>query len=170
MLIVIPLVVFLSGTATSVNWKACSGTTKGTIKNVVVAGCETADTCQLHKGKNASIEIDFTPAEDTASAQSVVYGIIFGMKHKFDLANPDVCKDSGVACPLKSGTSYAYTTNIYVSSSYPSLSLTVEWEIQDAAGADLICFTIPVKLVGDNTVSSLHSLPDSRLLFRSKKL
>jgi len=170
--IIIPLVlVFLSGTAYSVIWKACPGTTKGTIKNVNVVGCETTDTCELHKGKNASIEIDFTPAEDSASAKSVVYGVIFGLKHKFDLANPDVCKDSGVVCPLKSGSAYTYTTNIYVSPSYPSLSLTVEWEIQDAASADLVCFTIPVKLVSASSDNSAHhALPDSRLTFRSNKL
>jgi len=153
-------------TIQAVKWVNCPGTTPlGVVSKVAVGGCDTTPVCILIKGQNASFEIDFTIGEDTNTAKSVVHGIIDKIPFPFTPDNPDVCKDSGITCPIKNKSINSYKTQIYVKTGYPPVSVTVKWEIQDDNGKDIVCIELPAKISsGNNTPKS-----DSRLLFKSQK-
>jgi len=147
----------LCAAANAIVWAPCSGvSTKGTPTKVAVGGCEQTSTCSLKKGQNATIEIDFTINEDSNSAKSVVHGIIEHIPVPFPLDDPNVCKDSGIQCPLKSGSTYSYKTYIFVKTIYPSIKLKVRWEIQDDSGNDILCVELPAK------IESANNTPKSR--------
>ena len=40
------------------------------------------------------------------------------------LPDPNVCNGKGVTCPMKSGTEYSPTVNVFVNPKYPSVSNT----------------------------------------------
>jgi Niemann-Pick C2 protein len=167
-LVTVALVLGVLAPINAVKWVNCPNTKlMGTVSLVAVAGCDTTPVCILKKGQNASIEIDFVINEDSKVAKSVVHGIIAGVPFPFGLDHPDVCTESGVQCPLKSGTSYTYKTHIYVKSDYPSVSVKVRWEIQDDQGNDIVCIELPAKL------SSVNSTPkqlNTNLLFQHRQL
>lgn len=112
------------------------------------------------KGKNASFAVTFTINEDSTSAKAIVHGIIAGVPVPFPIPNPDACKDSGLTCPLKKGTQYTYTTQIFVRTEYPSIKLVVKYELQDQNSNDIFCVLIPVEIEASNSVRKLHNLWD----------
>ena len=59
--------------------------------------------------------------EAAAKLHSVVHGIVARVPVPFPLPNPDGCKDSGLTCPLKTGTDLTFTQMIPVKSSYPQV-------------------------------------------------
>lgn len=155
------VVCFTVTTTRAVKWINCPGATlKGKVSDVIVVGCESTPVCELKKGQNASIEIDFTSDVASAEATSVVHGIIAGVPFPFSPPNPHVCKDSGVVCPLKKDEQYKYKTYIYVKSEYPSVAVKVKWEIQDVDGNDIVCIELPAKL---------SSVTGNRLLFQPRQ-
>jgi Niemann-Pick C2 protein len=123
------------------------GSTGSKVKDVIVSGCESTDTCNLPKGKNVSFTVDFTTNEVVSKATAVVHGIIEGIPTPFPFGHPDACTDSGLACPLKSSTSYTYKQQIFVNPSYPKLKLVVKWEVKDQASKDVFCVEVPVQIV-----------------------
>jgi len=166
--VVVLLLCVAAGSA--VKWINCPGASlKGVVSDLKIPGCETTPICKLKKGVNVSFEIDFTIKEDAKAAKSVVHGIIAGVPFPFNLDNPDVCSDSGVTCPMKSGSQYTYKTHIYVKPEYPSVSVKVKWEIVDPDGNDIVCIMLPAELSGQNSKTS-KSAADNRILFRSNKL
>jgi len=154
----------------AVKWISCPDVkTLGVVQSLSIIGCESTPVCTLIKGKNASLEIDFTTTENSNAGTSVVHGIIAGIRVPFALSNPDVCKDSGVSCPLQTGTTYKYMTQIFVKTIYPSIKLKVQWEIQDDAGKDLICIELPAQ-ISDSSAGFKSLGASSRLRFASKHL
>lgn len=139
-------IAFSSYASAKPKWKDC-GSVNGVVTDVNVAGCESAPfQCELVRGQNSSFAIDFDSKSDTSALKAVVHGIIADIPVPFPLDNPDACKDSNIVCPLKSGTHYKYSSSIFVKPSYPALSLTVKWELQDKDGKDVACVYIPVKI------------------------
>ncbi|KAI8482755.1 PREDICTED: epididymal secretory protein E1-like [Branchiostoma belcheri] len=131
--------------AESVKYLDC-GSSVGKIAEVDVTPCP-AEPCELIKGGNTSIAVKFTSNEVVNNATSVVHGILAGVPVPFPLSNPDGCKDSGLECPLKSSTTYTYTTILPVKPVYPQLKLVVKWELKDEKKNDIFCFEVPVKIV-----------------------
>jgi len=132
----------------AINWISCGGS--GTLKQLTVTGCEKTPVCPIKKGTNATIVFDFmTGTDDVSSATSIVHGIIAKIPVPFPLPNPDACntEGSGLSCPLKANTAYTYSSSIPVLTEYPSLTVTVEWELKDSAGNDVFCAKMPVKIV-----------------------
>jgi len=127
-------------------FKDC-GTPAGSLKAVRVPGCENVPVCPIHKGTNASVEFDFVSNAVADKATSVVHGVIAHIPVPFAIPNPDACKtaDSGIDCPLKPGT-HTLTSHIPVLKEYPSLTLTVKWELQDANGNDIFCAMMPLSI------------------------
>lgn len=52
-----------------------------------------------------------------------VYGKIASVTIPFPIPEDDGCKDSGLSCPLQSGTEYNYTMTIPVRKLYPQVIL-----------------------------------------------
>ncbi|KER33363.1 putative epididymal secretory protein E1 [Opisthorchis viverrini] len=115
------------------------------VTNVSIEPCDTMP-CTLYKGEKAKIAINFTATEPIIPGKASVHGIILGIPTPFPLEYPDVCNFTEPECPLKPGVQYGYTYQLFVSSSYPSIHLTVKWELTDIAGHTFLCVEMPVKL------------------------
>merc|ERR1719154_1040382 len=122
----------------------CTGS--GKVQAVFVDPCDNPSSCTLHKGKNSTISIAFTPNGMTKSVTSVVHGVIVGVPVPYPITGVDGCKDSGLTCPLKPGVPVKFFKAIYVSKLYPSLKLLVKWELKDQDKKDLACVEIPVQV------------------------
>ncbi|CAH1262677.1 NPC intracellular cholesterol transporter 2-like [Branchiostoma lanceolatum] len=122
------------------------GSKVGQIVSVDVTPCP-KEPCDLIKGGNTTIAVKFTSKEVVNNATAVVHGILAGVPIPFPLSNADGCKDSGLECPLKSSTTYMYTTILPVKSVYPQLKLVVKWELKDEKKDDIFCFEVPVQIV-----------------------
>jgi len=141
------LVVFIA--AVDAAFKDC-GSKEGKIKDVLISGCKPTDNpCIIHKGTNTSLTIDFTTTSpgSITGVKTVVHGIIKGIPVPWPGVHTDACTQSGLVCPLKPSTSYAFTTSLLVSTSYPSIKALVKWELEDdKTGTDIICAIFPVEL------------------------
>lgn len=123
------------------------GSEVGTLTSLVVEGCdEAAPRCILKRNTNASIQITFTPKQDTSAVNAVVHGIILGVPAPFILDNPDGCVNCGMECPLRTGQTYTYTAVLPILKKYPRVTVDVKWELQDSNEKNLVCVLIPSKL------------------------
>lgn len=138
-------------------WKSCDDSGRGKVSAVAVVGCENVPVCVMKKGQNASLSVTFVINEDSSSATAVVHGIVAGVPVPFPLPNPDGCKDSGLKCPLKKGTQYTYSTNIFIRKEYPAIKLVVKFELQDQNSKDIWCVLVPVE-IGDGNKYSVKKL------------
>jgi len=132
----------------AITWISCGPA--GTLQKVNVIGCEKTPICPIKKGTNATIVFDFKTTGAVQNATSIVHGIIAKIPIPFPLPEPDACNTagSGLTCPLKAATQYKYTSTIPVLKEYPSLQVTVEWELKDKDGNDVFCAKMPIKIVG----------------------
>ena len=131
--------------AVPVQFKDC-GSKTGHIKVVDVSNCDKFP-CPLKRGSDATIKVTYTPTTGSASAKSVVHGIIAGLPVPFNPPVTDTCASSVPACPSKANTDVTFTATLPIQTMYPKLSLTVKWEVQDDNNQDLVCFMIPVVIV-----------------------
>jgi Niemann-Pick C2 protein len=138
------LIVSLLSGIDCIRWKLCGGS--GKVSDVKVSGCETDPICNLKKGQSSSFAVTFANNEAVTSATAVVHGIVMGLPVPFPLDNPNACKDSGMTCPLDSGTRYTYSNSVYISPKYPKVKLVVKYEVKDQNGSDLFCVEIPVQI------------------------
>jgi len=119
------------------------GSTSGEVKSVDVTNCpDSEEVCKLERGKSAGITINFVSKCESKSLKAVVHGVIHSVPMPFPIPNPDACK-SGVTCPMKNGETYTYTNNLNIRNSYPAISVTVRWELQDDQTKNTVCVEIP---------------------------
>ncbi|KAH9592597.1 Phosphatidylglycerol/phosphatidylinositol transfer protein, variant 3 [Schistosoma haematobium] len=77
-----------------------------------------------------------------------VHGVIAHVPVPFPLDNSELCNFVSPVCPLiPSIENYTHTYSLYVSTSYPSISLTIRWELQDSSNEDIVCVEFPVQLI-----------------------
>lgn len=120
----------------------------GTVSKVEVSDCpDSEDTCILKKGTKPSISIQFQSKTQSNTIKAVVHGVIAGVPLPFPLpkAQSDGCK-SGVTCPMTPGQSFTYTNAIDVKTQYPSLGVTVRWELKDDKSSDVVCVELPCEI------------------------
>ncbi|CAH2229683.1 ecdysteroid-regulated 16 kDa protein [Pararge aegeria] len=123
------------------------GSKLSTVERVGVSGCsEDATECVLKRNSNVTISVDFTPTVDAKSLETVVHGVIMSLPVPFPLPQPDACKDCGLTCPIKAGNIANYKSTLPVLKSYPKVKVDVKWELQNAAGEDLVCVLIPARI------------------------
>lgn len=119
----------------------------GKITKVEVIPCELdGEACILRAGKNATIKVSFDSKVASAKLKAVVHGIVGSVPIPFHIPQADACQKSGISCPLKPSTSYDYSTEIPVLSSYPRMSVKVKWELIDSNNKDVVCIIIPAKI------------------------
>ncbi|OXU16317.1 hypothetical protein TSAR_004732 [Trichomalopsis sarcophagae] len=162
------LVALFCAATRAVEFKDC-GSTAGNFDKVEISNCDlSAPACVLKKGTEASIGLHFTPSKklgiliptrrfltifiipDKASSRvtAVVHGIIEDIDVPFPIPNAEACFDnhSGVVCPLPAGTGTSYHATLPVLAKYPTVSVTVKWELKDEKGANIVCVEIPVSI------------------------
>ncbi|KZC13650.1 Protein NPC2 like protein, partial [Dufourea novaeangliae] len=126
------------------------GSKVGKFSTVSLAGCDMdKEVCNLIRGTNATIEIDFTVEKEIKSVNAVVHGIIMDVPIPFPLTNANACEtfDSGVSCPLAKDTTSHYRNTLPVLHSYPKVVyLIVKWELKDENNEDIVCMLIPARL------------------------
>ncbi|KAM8921288.1 NPC intracellular cholesterol transporter 2 [Pelodytes ibericus] len=127
-------------------YKDC-GCSKGAIVALDVSPCKN-DPCHLVKGLTYTINVTFTANEFSNTTTAVVHGIIAEIKIPFPIPEPDGCK-SGIACPIKSGQTYTYLTQLPIKKEYPAMKLIVKWQLVDKAGENIFCWLIPVIITNE---------------------
>ncbi|OQV18702.1 putative Epididymal secretory protein E1 [Hypsibius exemplaris] len=120
-------------------------TPTGTCKTVSIEPC-TQQPCELKKGTNITFSVQFTANAAATTLTSEVYGVINGVPVKFNLPNPNGCKESGITCPLVAGETYTYKDALYISHLYPAINLVVKWSLLDQAGSPIFCVVAPAKI------------------------
>ncbi|TGZ37597.1 hypothetical protein CRM22_011326 [Opisthorchis felineus] len=126
-------------------FKDC-GSVLGRIKRVEVNPCDTRP-CTLYKNEMTQITLGFVTEKPIDNGTAVVHGIVEYIPIYFPLDNPGLCEFTKPTCPLEPSVSeFIYSVHIPVLPTYPSVRLTVKWELRDAAGEEIICVLIPVKI------------------------
>jgi len=129
-----------------VTYKTCPAA-KGVVSGVDVAPCDNPARCSLKRGTTPAVSVNFTPNEDITKLTAIVSGILpGGIEVPFPLDNPDGCKNSGVTCPVKSGTAVGYKNAIYIDQSYPTYAVTVRWRLVDQNNQNVVCVLVPVQI------------------------
>ncbi|XP_028995077.1 NPC intracellular cholesterol transporter 2-like [Betta splendens] len=125
-------------------FKACPSSS-GKVVSVDIVPCNTVP-CQLHKGESYTVNVTLSSDVDSNGCTAVVHGVIAGIPVPFSIPNSDGCK-SGIECPVQKGRNYNYVATLPVKTDYPSISLTVKWELTDDSKEDLFCIMFPVEIV-----------------------
>ncbi|XP_046370785.1 NPC intracellular cholesterol transporter 2-like [Haliotis rufescens] len=128
-------------------WKPCdSSKYEGVVATVGTNATVTGGVVQLVKGTGVIFDVSFKTNIEVTSATAVVHGIIAGVPVPFPLDNPQACKDSGLTCPLKTGTGYKYKSVIPVKSYYPDVRLVVKWQLNDEKANIIWCVEMPAEI------------------------
>uniref|UniRef100_A0A182PSN9 MD-2-related lipid-recognition domain-containing protein n=1 Tax=Anopheles epiroticus TaxID=199890 RepID=A0A182PSN9_9DIPT len=145
---VVSLSVLLSGVfADVVTIQQC---TEGSLPSAVdVTGCQSTP-CELPKGKDAAVLVDFTADRELTALVPKVQASFGGMTVPFEL--PDDRKDAcqwlvGGMCPVSRDEDVTYELQLPVLAVYPTLSLTVELRLVDQNNQIVTCFQLQAKVV-----------------------
>ncbi|RUS75742.1 hypothetical protein EGW08_016493 [Elysia chlorotica] len=134
-------VAFAVAVATNIPVKDC-GSKLATIESIDITPCPSIP-CPFKKSTSVNVTIDFTAKSDITSAKSSVHGYIAGLPVPFPLKDNDACHK--MKCPIENGEKISYKNSVDVLSEYPTIEVMVKWEI--VADDDIVCFTVPVKIV-----------------------
>jgi len=133
--------------AVPITFKDC-GASSGKILSVDVEPCDNPKMCSLKRGTSPTIKIKFQPTRDVSKITAVVHGIIEGIPMAFPLPNPNACLESGLVCPIVKQSTNEYTQTLEVKSIYPSIKLTVKWELKDENNKDIACAMFKAQVAG----------------------
>lgn len=143
------LIAFLSlAAADVVPVKECSP--DGSLPFAVdVVGCK-QQPCELPRGQDATVYVDFTASKEVTKLRPVVHATVFGATVPFEMPGDrqnacDWLVDS--RCPLSEGEDVRYQLALPVEKSYPAVSLTVMLELVDQDDETVTCFTVQAKVV-----------------------
>jgi len=120
------------------------GSPKGKVFNLTLTPCPPGPKCVIKRGENITMQLEFTPNEDSNGLTAVVHGLIGPLPVPFPLPQPDACKSSGITCPVQTGKNYKYYTTLPVLESYPKIRVTVQLELQDDQKKDVSCIQFPL--------------------------
>ncbi|KAG9510213.1 Pre-mRNA-processing factor 17, partial [Fragariocoptes setiger] len=98
------------------------------VRSVTISDCAETngnDRCQLVRGQNETIAIEFSPDVDGIDSVAIrVAGKIGFAVLPFHLPGPqEACGNYGFNCPLKAGTNYTFTLSLPISQVYPKLNV-----------------------------------------------
>ncbi|XP_041764342.1 NPC intracellular cholesterol transporter 2-like [Anopheles merus] len=117
--------------------------------SVDVTGCRTTP-CELPKGQDAAVLVDFTADRHLTALVPKVHASFGGVTVPFEL--PDDRKDGcqwlvGGMCPVSQDEDVTYELRLPVLAVYPSMSLTVELQLVDQDNTVATCFQLEAKVV-----------------------
>uniref|UniRef100_A0A182RQ16 MD-2-related lipid-recognition domain-containing protein n=1 Tax=Anopheles funestus TaxID=62324 RepID=A0A182RQ16_ANOFN len=117
--------------------------------SVDVIGCA-ASPCELQKGKDSTVLVDFKADRQLVSLVPQIQTIFAGATIPFELPDDqkDACKSLiGGMCPVSQDEDVTYQLRIPVLASYPSITLTVELKLVDQDDTAVTCFQLAAKVV-----------------------
>jgi hypothetical protein len=123
-----------------------SGSTGGTIITVSMENCdpEATDRCQVEKGQTVRGQLSFKASKTTSSLKCELYGIIGGIPLPFPGGCPvvDACTAMTTgSCPIAAGELFVYNMEMFIDSSYPSVSQTLQPQQQHFNLQSLVLFS-----------------------------
>lgn len=110
--------------------------------------------CLLKKGKEPSINLQLTPKRTIRGASLKIAGKINGREIPFMADDNNHCESSITdysgkslkKCLLRKGQNYKYKFSLPVKAEYPSMSLSVKYELVDKNGRSIVCFVFPATI------------------------
>ncbi|KAF5400807.1 Epididymal secretory protein E1 [Paragonimus heterotremus] len=122
------------------------GSKSGMVVSLEVIPCE-EHVCTLHKGTNSTIVLKFRTKDVVQHGTVVVHGILAHVPIHFPLDDATICSFLSPPCPmLPTQDSYTYTFSLPISHSYPSVRLTIRWELVDDHNTDIACVEFPAQI------------------------
>ncbi|VDK43747.1 unnamed protein product [Taenia asiatica] len=115
--------------------------------------------------KTKKILFAFPVAGLVKAGKIVVHGIIAGIPVPFPLPDNDLCHFVQPGCSIKPNSSEQMDYSLYVKESYPSIQLTIKWQLVNEVGVDLVCIKFPAKLSSTPPPEPLTPQPPTRTLF-----
>ncbi|KAJ7352964.1 Phosphatidylglycerol/phosphatidylinositol transfer protein [Desmophyllum pertusum] len=134
------------GSCEPVEFTDC-GSKEAKIVSVDITPCK-AQPCELKKGTEVAIQVQFTPNINITAGTTDVHGIISGIPVPFPVDNPDACKDHGIVCPMIAGKTYTFKTVLPIKSLYPAMKLLVKWAMKDQKGNVVYCWEVAAEITG----------------------
>ncbi|XP_073946526.1 uncharacterized protein [Choristoneura fumiferana] len=115
--------------------------TQCTVSNVDITPCADKSNCQIKKGRNATINFDFTPefsATELETAVSYLGAPFQGLERNACLFT---------TCPVTQGTTQALSYNLYLNKKLPAGFYTIKWKVWNKADpAQLCCFQTKIAI------------------------
>ncbi|CAG2164347.1 unnamed protein product [Oppiella nova] len=141
MLKIVCLALFIAAVSAGIPYKDCG---HAEVSNVAITGCTTSP-CTLHKGKQVTIDIDFTANQDTDKAEFSLHAIVGGLDLDLSTLIPDFdkvkdgCKDT--SCPIKKGETKKFSATITIPGATPTIEADVKARLIGSTG-DLFCGSV----------------------------
>ncbi|KAJ9586103.1 hypothetical protein L9F63_020255 [Diploptera punctata] len=125
------------------------GSTLGKLLKLSVSSCKAQDPiCQIPRGSNVTVDIDFIPFKEESQILTVVTALADGSSFDLPVPQPDACLNCGLVCPVKPGNTYRYTLSVPIPSDVPQISLTIQYELANPITTnDIVCLLFPVQLL-----------------------
>uniref|UniRef100_A0A182NJY2 MD-2-related lipid-recognition domain-containing protein n=1 Tax=Anopheles dirus TaxID=7168 RepID=A0A182NJY2_9DIPT len=142
-----------SSMGTGVAIRACAGN-RPIPTEVRVEGC-TVPPCDLVRGTDAIMDMDFTAPFAAANLRTEVMATALGVTAPFELPADRAAACNwllNAQCPVSANEDITYRLSMPVLLIYPRVSLTVEINLVDDDGQSLACFMLDARVVSGRTV------------------
>ena len=139
--------VFLLLHTTVSAWKYCGG--HGVkINTVHLTNCpDDVEVCQLRRGVNETLTIQYTPLQDFANLTVIVNATVADISRYFPLEDGFVC-DRGTRCPLKKGEEDEVHLSFFLKyNDYQDTRLLTKWHFLDYKSDVQACFNMQFQIV-----------------------
>ncbi|KAL9952184.1 hypothetical protein ACROYT_G039399 [Oculina patagonica] len=103
--------------------------------------------CELKKGSEETIQVQFTPKNNITGATTKVHGKVGPVFVPFPVDQPDACKDQGITCPMTAGKTYTFKTVLPIKPAYPAIQVIVKWEMYDQSNKMVYCWEVAAQIV-----------------------
>ncbi|XP_074596602.1 NPC intracellular cholesterol transporter 2-like [Brevipalpus obovatus] len=112
--------------------------------DVQITDCE-GNSCVFDKTKSYNLTVNFIAPVDATDAKLDIKAKIGPVVLPWPGQPTNICNNF-VPCPMKSGEKYVYQADFAHLSSYPSVSGTVIYRLNDGDGNAMFCFKLKFKL------------------------
>ncbi|XP_016950838.1 MD-2-related lipid-recognition protein [Drosophila biarmipes] len=144
------VLVSASVSAEVINFQTCPDSVDTcTIQQVRVSPCPEAASnaaCHIRRRRSSAMSFDFTPNFDADTLEASL-GWAKSETVELPLLTMDreACKYT--PCPVRSGVTQTYTTEVPIEAKFPLSPYTIRWALKDPASGKRCCFTIDIKVV-----------------------
>ncbi|XP_058457520.1 NPC intracellular cholesterol transporter 2-like [Malaya genurostris] len=146
-ILVIALLPAIAFAGDVVETRACSND-RPVPREVRVDNCPSVP-CELVRGTDANMEMDFTAPFDATTLSTQVVATALGVTGPFEL--PDdrarACDWLIDKCPVSQGEDLTYNLQMPVSNIYPRISVTIEVSLVDQGNQTHACFILDTRVV-----------------------
>ncbi|XP_017000447.1 MD-2-related lipid-recognition protein-like [Drosophila takahashii] len=139
-----------SASAEVINFQTCADSVDTcTIQQVRVSPCPEAvnnAACHIRRRRSSEMSFDFTPNFDADTLEASL-GWAKSETVELPLLTMDreACKYT--SCPVRSGVTQTYTTEVPIEAKFPLSPYTIRWALKDPVSGKRCCFTIDIKVV-----------------------